>query len=73
MSDLSVHFSSATNEWGTPQWLFDLLRSEFHFTLDAAAAEGNAKCAVYYTLADDALNQDWAARVEREREREQSG
>lgn len=30
----AVHFSSASAEWGTPQWLFDALDARFGFTLD---------------------------------------
>lgn len=44
-----VMFSSAKNDWETPQDLFDELDREFHFTLDAAASPSNAKCAKYYT------------------------
>lgn len=33
----SVHFSSATPEWSTPQKFFDALNEEFHFTLDVCA------------------------------------
>src|SRR6516162_1679062 len=29
-----VHFSSRTDQWPTPQWLFDLLDSEFDFGWD---------------------------------------
>ncbi len=31
---MSVHFSSKSNEWTTPQYLFDELNEEFNFTLD---------------------------------------
>jgi len=31
------------DEWGTPQWLFDLLDQEFHFATDAAASYQNTK------------------------------
>ena len=41
---MSVHFLSATPEWGTPQWLFDALHRRFHFTLDVCATPENAKC-----------------------------
>lgn len=58
-TNIEVHFSSATNEWATPQWLFDQLNVEFHFALDAAATVENAKCARYYTVEMDALKQDW--------------
>lgn len=57
---IDVHFSSKTNEWQTPRWLFNQLNAEFHFDLDAAATEENALCSRYYTVEQDALKQDWA-------------
>lgn len=57
--DLSVHFSSASNEWQTPPWLFSRLNTEFSFDLDAAASEVNHLCARYYTAEQDALKQQW--------------
>ena len=51
--------SSNSNEWETPQKLFDRLNSEFHFTLDAASTDENAKCPKHYTKKDEALLQDW--------------
>jgi site-specific DNA-methyltransferase (adenine-specific) len=42
-------FSSASAEWATPQDLFDSLDADFHFTLDAAANDGNHKCGYYLT------------------------
>jgi len=59
-SDQSVHFSSKSNEWRTPKWLFNQLNAEFSFDLDAAADKDNALCARFYTAADDALKQNWA-------------
>jgi phage N-6-adenine-methyltransferase len=56
----SVHFRSATSLWSTPQALFDELNSEFQFTLDVCAVPGNAKCSVYFTPAEDGLNQEWS-------------
>lgn len=47
-------------EWGTPQELFDQLDAEFHFTLDVAASDDNAKCDRYFTEETDGLKQDWA-------------
>lgn len=35
------------DEWGTPQWLFDLLNEEFCFHCDAAATEENTKCPLF--------------------------
>ena len=57
---MSVHFSSKTNEWATPQSFFDGLDKEFNFTLDPCATHDNAKCKKYYTIEDDGLLQDWS-------------
>jgi len=46
-------------DWETPQWLFDVLNEEFHFTLDVCALPGNAKCKKFYTPQDDGLMQIW--------------
>ena len=53
-------FSSAKSDWETPQDLFDELDDEFHFTLDAASSDLNAKCEKHYTVEDDGLSQSWA-------------
>ena len=52
-------FSSKSNEWETPQALFDELDREFKFTLDPAATVENAKCRQFYTLKENGLIQDW--------------
>ncbi|WP_156276197.1 phage N-6-adenine-methyltransferase [Neomoorella glycerini] len=52
-------FSSASDEWETPQWLFDQLNKEFRFVLDVCATPENAKCPYYYTKEQDALNCSW--------------
>lgn len=59
MSDLSVMYSSKSDEWATPQWLFDELNNEFDFTLDACATDENHKCTNYYTIEQDGLNKNW--------------
>lgn len=56
-------FSSATEEWVTPQWLFDALNKEFGFTLDVCATHANAKCKRHFTKVEDGLSQDWADHV----------
>lgn len=53
-------FSSGKNDWKTPQWLFDELDEEFHFTLDPCASHETAKCRKYYTEEDDGLSKDWS-------------
>lgn len=62
-------FSSATDQWATPQDFFDKLNEEFHFTLDVAADETNHKCDKYYDKQTDGLSQPWQLLRERERER----
>ena len=52
-------FTSRTDEWETPQDLFDNLNDQYHFTLDAAASDENHKCERYYTKADDGLSKKW--------------
>ena len=56
-------FSSGKNDWETPQWLFDELDAEFHFTLDPCASHETAKCNNYYTVEDDGLIQDWGNEI----------
>lgn len=58
-----IMFSSKTDMWATPQDFFDMLDSEFGFTLDACAVRENAKCATYYTPQQDGLSQPWPGRV----------
>lgn len=55
--------SSKSNEWNTPQWLFDKLDEEFNFTLDPCSNNGNAKCGKCYTKKEDGLKQDWSKDV----------
>lgn len=55
--------SSKTNEWATPQRLYDYLDSLFDFTLDPCATDENHKCDRYYTIDDDGLSKSWAGEV----------
>ena len=56
---MSVHFSSKTFEWATPQDFFDELKKEFNFDLDPCATKYNAKCKNYFTKEDNGLEKDW--------------
>ena len=56
-------FSSKTDEWSTPQDLFDKLNEEFHFDLDVCANESNHKCALYYDRKQDGLKMPWTDHV----------
>lgn len=60
---MSVHFSSKNDVWATPQWLFDALNKEFGFTLDPCSDGTNAKCAKFYTPAENGLLRDWGQEV----------
>ncbi len=55
-----VMFSSATEEWSTPQDFFDKLNEEFNFDWDVCASEDNAKCSNFFTVHDDCLRLNWA-------------
>ena len=55
--------SSATDEWATPQGLFDRLNAEFGFTLDVCANEHNHKTDKYFDKDMDGLAQDWTGEV----------
>jgi site-specific DNA-methyltransferase (adenine-specific) len=58
-----ILFSSKTDEWPTPRWLFDALNREFSFTLDPCATFENAKCPRFFTRSDNGLSQDWSDEV----------
>ena len=53
-------FSHSSDEWETPQWLFDQLDQEYNFTLDVAATPDNAKCSKFYTKKDEGLFCNWS-------------
>jgi phage N-6-adenine-methyltransferase len=52
-------FDSNNNEWETTQSLFDILNSEFKFTIDIAASQSNAKLPIFFTRDDNALINEW--------------
>ena len=55
--------SSSTDQWATPQTVFDALDREFAFTLDPCATLSNAKCSKFFTRAQDGLAQGWRNEV----------
>ncbi|MEM9421301.1 MAG: DNA N-6-adenine-methyltransferase [Pseudomonadota bacterium] len=52
--------SSKMDNWETPQAFFDRLDQIFSFQLDAAAADYNAKCGIYFDIDANGLDQDWS-------------
>lgn len=59
MNNSKAMFTSNSDEYSTPDALFELLNDEFDFTLDPCATHENHKCLVYYTSAENGLNQNW--------------
>ena len=52
-------FTSKTDDWATPQELFDEYDREFHFTLDVCASEKNYKVKRYFNKKQNGLKQKW--------------
>ena len=52
-------FSSNSDRWATPQYIFDELNKEFNFTLDPCADEKNRKCEKFFTKNENGLIQDF--------------
>lgn len=55
--------SRNSDEWSTPQWLFDSLNKEFGFTLDPCSNGNNQKCEKHYTINENGLLKDWSNEV----------
>lgn len=55
-----VMFSSKTDQWSTPQDLFDRLDRIYRFETDVCALPENAKCERYFTPQMDGLRQEWS-------------
>lgn len=54
-----VHFMSKTDDWETPQAVFDALDKEFNLAVDVCATAENAKLPTYFTKEEDGLSKDW--------------
>ena len=52
-------FSSNSDDWETPQDIFDKLNDEFNFNLDPCASVDNHKCERFFTKDDEGLSQNW--------------
>ena len=52
-------YTNRSDEWSTPQDVFDELNAEFHFDLDPCATDENHKCENYFTKEQDGLKQNW--------------
>lgn len=56
---MSALMSSASDEWETPQELFDELDKKYHFQTDVCALPHNTKCKRFYSPSEDGLSQEW--------------
>ena len=63
MQRQQILFSSKSNEWETPQDLFDKLNTTYHFTLDPCSTHENAKCPKHYTIEENGLKQSWQGEI----------
>lgn len=54
-----VLFTSKSEDWETPQMLFDELNKEFRFSCDVCADKFNYKHVNYYTKEINGLKQNW--------------
>ena len=52
-------FSSNSDEWATPQEIYDALDNEFSFDLDPCATVENHKCSKFYTAEQNGLTKNW--------------
>lgn len=64
MKGKDVVHSSASDEWSTPQGMFDMLNHRWKFTLDAAASKQNRKVKNYIGKDEDALTVNWYERAD---------
>lgn len=58
-ADKAAMFTSATDEWPTPQAFFDRLHAEFRFTLDPCCTKATAKAGTFFTVHDNGLSRSW--------------
>ncbi len=58
-----VLFSSASDDWATPQDMFDRLNNLYKFTIDVCASDENHKLPRYYTKDTNGLKQDWTGEI----------
>jgi site-specific DNA-methyltransferase (adenine-specific) len=58
---IDVHFSSASNEWATPDAIFAKIDAAYGpFDLDPCCTKETAKCKTFITAEQDGLSQPWS-------------
>lgn len=56
---MSVHFSSKSDSWATPDDFFNKYHDKYGFNLDVCANKSNAKCERFFSIEENGLEQDW--------------
>ncbi len=56
---MTEKLTKSSDEFGTPDWLFNALNEEFYFTVDAAASAKNTLLPKFWTKEDSALTKSW--------------
>jgi hypothetical protein len=51
-----IYAGSRSDEWGTPQALWDILNAQYFFIFDLAASAANTKCGAYFSKDASFLN-----------------
>ena len=63
MANMELFGSQKSNDWETPQELYDDLNKEFQFTLDPCCTKQSSKCNKYYTEEDNGLLKNWSNEI----------
>jgi site-specific DNA-methyltransferase (adenine-specific) len=53
-------FTSRTEEWETPNYVFLPLNQEFKLKVDVCATSENAKCKIFFNKSADGLKREWS-------------
>jgi site-specific DNA-methyltransferase (adenine-specific) len=53
-------FSSRTEEWETPNYVFLSLNKEFNFQVDVCATSENSKCKIFFDKSVDGSRREWS-------------
>lgn len=59
MKDKKALFTSKSDEWNTPQYLYDHLNEIYNFELDPCTNGTNSKAPNFYTAEQDGLTKEW--------------
>lgn len=59
----TTNLTNPSDQWETPEDLFDAINNEYGFTLDVAATAWNNKLSNFYNELNNSLVQDWIGTV----------